>query len=371
MKIVYVCADRGIPLRGHKGASIHFRSLAEAMSRRGNQVTVACQSVEGDNQLPVGVRVESLPAGEELHEYWLGALFAELKPDVVLERYSLSSGPAQAAARSRGIPFVIEVNAPLVDEAARYRGLEDVDRWRAKEREILSGAGSVITVSNPIKGHVIGLGVDPNRVTVIHNGVDLASFDSAYGRGVRARHGLGDATVVGFSGSLKPWHGVETLIDVLDGLPRVQLLIVGDGPERAHLEKLVLDRGLAKRVVFTASVTHDHIPEHLAAMDIGAAPYLPQDNFYFSPLKVVEYMAAGLPVVASDQGDIRLLVGHAGLLVPAGDPTALSGAIKRLAGDRDLRGRLSEAARAQARDRDWTKVAERVEAVLASPKVAA
>ena len=371
MRIVYVCADRGIPLRGHKGASVHLRSLAEALARRGNHVTVACQNLSGDNPQPARVRVESLPAAGDMHEHWLNALFAELGPDVILERYSLSSGPSQAAARSRGISFVLEVNSPLVEEAARYRGLENVEQWRLRERETLAAADGVIAVSNPIKEHVIEMGVDPGRVAVIHNGVNLSSFERADGGVVRARHGLGRSTVVGFSGSLKPWHGVESLVQVLDGLPEVRMLIVGDGPERARLQNLVLDQGLTNRVVFVGAVTHDQIPDHLAAMDIGAAPYLPQDRFYFSPLKVIEYLAAGLPVVASDQGDMRSLVDGAGILFPAGDPAALAAAIRELATDGELRGRLSQAARAQARDRDWLRVAERVEVVLASPKVAA
>lgn len=372
MKIMYTCADRGIPLLGNKGASVHLRSLAAGMARRGNEVTVACQNLEGDNPLPLGVRIEGLPPAEELHENWLSGLCAELRPDVILERYSLSSGPSQAAARSRGIPAVIEVNAPLVDEAARYRGLENIDRWRLKEQELLTAADWVIAVSSGVKAHAVRIGVSPARVAVIHNGVDVPSFVDADGQVVRGRHGLGNATVVGFSGSLKPWHGVESLIQILDRLPSgVRLLIVGDGPQRTYLEKLANERGLGRRVVFTGSVRHAEMPEHLAAMDVGVAPYLPQDDFYFSPLKVIEYLAAGLPVVGSDQGDMGLLVGNAGILVPAGDLSALTAAITSLATDGDLRGRLAKAARAQARGQDWSKVAERVETVLASPKVAA
>jgi glycosyltransferase involved in cell wall biosynthesis len=372
VRILYACADRGIPLRGHKGASVHMRSLAAALARRGNQVTVACRNLEGDNPLPAGVRVEQLPADEELHQSSLRELLREVRADVALERYSLSSGHTQAAARAWGIPFVLEVNAPLVDEAARYRGLDNVDQWRSREREVLGGADLVIAVSTGVKAHVLQTGVDPGRVVMIHNGVDLAGFDRADGKAVRVAHNLENAMVLGFCGSLKPWHGVDALIQVLDALPtQIRLLIVGDGPQRADLEKRARDLGVAGRVVFTGAVAHLQVPGYLAAMDIAAAPYLPQENFYFSPLKVLEYLAAGRPVVASDQGDMRVLVGKAGVLVPPGDLALLAEAVRTLAADPQLRAWMTEAARSQVRDHDWTSVAEQVEITLASLKAAA
>ena len=372
MKIAYVCADPGIPLGGHKGASVHFRCLAMALARRGNELTLVCRNTQGDYTLPRGLRVEQLPGAEDLHENWLSLLFAEIRPDVILERYSLSSGPALAAAQSHRIPLVLEVNAPLVDEAAEYRGLKDVDRWRSRERQVVRAADRIIAVSTAIRSHVLKMAVEPRRVALIHNGVDLASFAGTDGRAVRTRYGLEEATVIGFSGSLKPWHGVEALIGILASMPvQVSLLIVGDGPQRADLEGLAKSERLSDRVVFTGAVPHGRVPELLAAMDVAAAPYVPQANFYFSPLKVVEYLAAGLPVVATDQGDMRLLVGDAGILVPAGDSAALTRAISRLTADPELRRRLAVAARAQVRDSDWTSVAGRVETVLASARAAA
>jgi glycosyltransferase involved in cell wall biosynthesis len=372
LRIAYVCADAGIPLRGNKGASVHMRSIAEALARRGNHVVVACRNLDGDNPLPTGSTVEALPSDEGEHRAWLDALLARAQVDVVLERYSLSSTPAREAATAHGIPLVLEVNAPLVDEAARYRGLDDVERWRSWERAVLASADAVIAVSTAVREHVVRAGQDLRQVTVIQNGVDVADFIDADGQEVRARHGLGDATVVGFSGSLKPWHGVSVLLDAFVDLPpAAALLIVGDGPERARLEQTAAGPGLAGRVVFTGPIAHSMVPAHLAAMDVATAPYSAQEDFYFSPLKVAEYLAAGLPIVASAQGDIPAMVGDAGLLVPPGDARALASALARLCAEPERRRSLANHARARAWDLDWMRVAARVEEVLRSAGVPA
>ena len=372
MRIVYVCADAGIPLRGNKGASVHVRSITAALARRGNHVVVACRNLEGDNPLPAGVDVEALPHQESQQVAWLTSLISRTRADVVLERYSLSSTPARTAAHERGVPLVLEVNAPLVDEAARYRGLGNEDRWRSWERTVLASADAVIAVSTAVRAHVVSAGQDPRQVSLIHNGVDVADFSNADGREIRARYGLADSTVIGFTGSLKPWHGVDVLLDAFAGLPPgVKLLIVGDGPERERLEQAAAEPSLAGRVVFTGSVPHAMVPGHLAAMDIATAPYSAQEDFYFSPLKVAEYLAAALPVVASAQGDVPDIVGNAGILVPPGDARALSTALARLCAEPAQRRRLADAARARAGDLDWSRVAARVEEVLQSAGVPA
>jgi glycosyltransferase involved in cell wall biosynthesis len=365
MRIAYVCGDRGIPLLGNKGASVHLRSLAAALARRGNDVTLACARLDGPNPPPGGVRVESLPADGGRQAEWLTRLLEATRTEVVLERYSLSSGPALEAARHCGVRFVLEVNAPLVEEATRYRGLEQPQPWRDRERRLLAAADGIVAVSPAIRSHAIASGAAPETVTIVPNGADLELFRSATGQQVRQQLGLGGAVVVGFAGSLKPWHGVIDLVNAfatLAGDPR--LLIVGDGPERAAIEGELIRLGLKERVVMTGAVPHATIPSYLAAMDIGVAPYREQPDFYFSPLKVAEYLAAGLPVVATAQGDLPNIVGEAGMLFAPGSVEALRAALVRLIDDPNLRARMAQAARRRAADLTWDGVAERVEGVL-------
>jgi glycosyltransferase involved in cell wall biosynthesis len=156
------------------------------------------------------------------------------------------------------------------------------------------------------------------------------------------------------------------LIDAAAGLPvGYVLLVVGSGPERERLEAQVGERGLGGRVIFAGAVPHADIPAYLDAMDVAVAPFAPMNGFYFSPLKVNEYMAAELPVVASRQGDIPKLLGSSGLLVEPGDASALRAALLRLGEDAELRARLGDAGRAHVASRSWTAVAAVVERLLA------
>src|SRR5262249_27398765 len=147
-------------------------------------------------------------------------------------------------------------------------------------------------------------------------------------------------------GTLKPWHGLRVLLEAFAMLygrdPRTRLLIVGDGPERENLAAEALSQGLSAAVHFTGAVSPDAVPGLLNSMDVAVAPYPTLRNFYFSPMKVYEYMAAGLPVVASRVGQLQQLIQTEvnGLLVPPGDATALVGALERLRSQPELRLRL-------------------------------
>ena len=364
MKIAYVCADPGIPLGGTKGASVHLRSLAEALVRRGHELLLFCARTEGSNPPPRGARIVKLPPQGQAS--WLVKKFAAASVEAVLERYSLPGGSALEAARILGLPFTLEVNAPLVEEAARFRGLQDVDMWRERERKLLGEADRVVVVSRALRDHVLAAGTRPDAVSVIPNGVELDLFRRGGGDAVRNRLGIDDAFVIGFVGSLKPWHGVSLLLEAFATLPSsYRLLVVGEGPEEASLKARASLLGLHARALFAGAVPHAEIPAYLDGMDIGTAPFEAMTGFYFSPLKVVEYLAAALPVVASRQGDLPLLVGDAGLLFEPGSREALTGALRRLGEDAALRSRMGRAAVARAGSLDWDHVAARVEDFIA------
>jgi glycosyltransferase involved in cell wall biosynthesis len=371
MRIAYLCADDGIPLGGRKGASVHLRSLSAALARRGHQILLACKRTDGDDARIRDVDVARLPADPE-QMAWLHGALREFQADALLERYSLSTGPARAVATKLRIPYALEMNAPLVAEAIRHRGLSDPGGLlAARERNLIATAGRIIAVSTALAEYAMACGAPAAQVVVIPNGVDVAAFRNRDGRTVRERYGL-SGVVIGFAGSLKPWHGVRSLVEATARVTApVSLLIVGDGPEREAVREASRRLPPGQRVELTGAVAHDRVPDFLAAMDIGAAPFEPQANFYFSPLKIAEYLAAGLPVVGTAQGDLPSMVGDAGIMVAPGSVSELSRTLDRLVRDPSARARMSQAARERADLMSWERVAENVDAVLAGAQVIA
>ena len=394
MRIAYVCADLGVPLFGRKGASIHVRELVRALRALGHEILVVTPRAEGERPRDFTALVEeirpdaaydaavdtlgrsdgagavardlrSLLYRESLRRHALEPL-RRFAPDVVYERYSLFGDAGLGLARELDVPFVLEVNAPLTDEQSRHRGLVLADLARLIEFEVLRAADRVLTVSTALERWLVQVGVDPGRVTVVPNAVDPAKFDVPPEQTAPIREMLGaeSAALVGFVGSLKPWHDVSGLIDAVaelaDAERPVKLVVIGTGPEQEALEK----RARRARVdaLFMGGLQHDRVPAHVAALDVAVAPYSSDDGFYFSPLKVVEYLAAAVPVVAAEVGDLRHCVrpGETGWLYRPGDARSLAGAIGAVVSDPDAK-RIARAGRDHARrEHTWNGAAERV-----------
>lgn len=370
MHIIYVCADSGVPVFGTKGASLHVQEVVRVMARD-HRVTIIAARVGGEAPADLaGLEVLTLPsapgrdAAEREHAARLAAaevpeLIAAAErmhgaAAVVYERYSLWSTGGMLAAAARGIPGVLEVNAPLIDEQARHRHLGDRGAADEVARTVFAAATAVVAVSEAVAEWVRDRSPDPISVHVVANGVDPARF--------RPRVGSpGGAFTVGFVGSLKPWHGVDLLVEAMCGVDGdARLLIVGDGPQRRRLERAA--RPLGSRIAFTGALPPDAVPTALARMDVAVAPYPPEAT-YFSPLKVFEYMAAGTAVVASAVGQVPDLIEHGrtGLLVAPGDVPALTAAIVRLRDDPLLRRALGVEARRIASTRHtWQQVVDRI-----------
>jgi glycosyltransferase involved in cell wall biosynthesis len=290
-------------------------------------------------------------------------LLIRWRAEAVLERYSLASGPARNAAASLSLPFVLEVNAPLVLEAARYRGLTDLERWLAHERQAFSSADAIGVVSRSLVDYV-GCAAPGSDAVWIPNGVDTSTFAEA----TPAELDLpADAVAVGFVGSMKGWHGTSALVDAVAELgdaSRVYLVLAGDGPEAALVERRITERRLGNRTRWLGHIPHHCVPSLLRALDIGVAPYVATRDFYFSPLKVLEYMAAGLPVVCPALGDLPALVGDAGCLYSPADADGLAAALRSLVEDPERRRLAAVAARARAATWDWDANAAMYERLL-------
>lgn len=356
MRLLYLCADRGIPVLGTKGASTHVRAITSTLQRCGHSVTVACSRLDGPNTPPVVDRVVELASGDSGE---VGALIEESRADAVVERYSLRSTGGLKACLETAVPLVLEVNAPLVWEASHYRGFTDIDGGLADERRLFDGADAVMVVSRALERYVSACS-PATPVRWVPNGVDAARFSvpPAPIAGVGA-----GATVVGFVGSMKPWHGVADLVAAFCAIapanPSLHLVLAGSGPEE-DAARAAVPAALAGRVHLLGALPHAAVPGVVARFDLAVAPYRPGGEFYFCPLKVLEYLAAGCPVVYPPLGDIPELVGRGGLPYSPGDVGALGAAIVRLAGDPAARLELGRDARAAGRRWSWDRAASAV-----------
>jgi glycosyltransferase involved in cell wall biosynthesis len=266
---------------------------------------------------------------------------------------------------------VLEVNAPLVEEQALHRGLVDRAGAESVARDALATATVVTAVSEPVARWAVAAGACPGSVQVLPNGVDTDRIRP----GARPDRPF----TVGFVGTLKPWHGTAVLVEAFAGLaasdPSARLRLVGHGPQALALARQAAGLGLGQRVELVGSLAPERVPAALQGFDVAVAPYDDPEQDYFSPLKVFEYLAAGLPVVASDVGQLRGLLDvdgePAGLLVPPGDPAALRQALCALAADPARRHRLGDRARRLAVERHrWTSVVDRALGLaLAGPTV--
>lgn len=243
--------------------------------------------------------------------------------DVLDAHYFYPDGVAAALLSGwLSIPLVITARGTDINLIPRYRVPRAWIRWAARR------ASAMITVCRALKDEMIGLGIDDEKIHVLRNGVDLEMFRPVDGRRIRERFGL-DGRVLISVGHLIRRKGHDLVIGALARLePDVQLLIVGDGPERRRLEAHAADLQVADRVVFAGEVPHRELAEYYSAADVLV---LASDREGW-PNVLLESMACGVPVVATSIWGVPEVVAspEAGVLVDDRTPEALAGGIRRL-----------------------------------------
>ncbi|MFQ4142303.1 glycosyltransferase family 4 protein [Chlorogloeopsis sp. ULAP02] len=382
MRIAYICADPGIPVFGCKGCSIHVQEVIRTLIQQGHQIELFAVRWGGNPPSDlVSVTLHKLPKPPKgdacgglrqraLREQALLAHNLDLRFaletagrfDLVYERYSLWSFTALQYARTQGIPAVLEVNAPLIEEQATHRSLTHRQEAEAVARRVFSAATVIIAVSEGVADYLQRYPQTQGKVHIIPNGVNPDRFPVHLPPTLPSNN-----FTIGFVGTMKPWHGLPTLVDAFaqlhDRHPHTRLLIVGDGPERSQLEANLIDSGIRDAVQFTGKVPPADVPGLLASMDVAVAPYPHHQNFYFSPLKVYEYMAAGLPVVASRIGQLQALIndGVNGILYEPGNSQQLTNCLDHLWQHPWLRTQLGQNARATVlRSHTWEEAVQRI-----------
>ena len=230
------------------------------------------------------------------------------------------------------------------------------------------GADHFVTNSHDIKrGMMTDEGVPENKISVIYNGLDLSSVglpDPAKRKAVRASLGLADHEVaICLVGNLRPVKQIKTLVRAAgimkESTPNARFFVAGEGNEREMLQDMANELGVAETMTFLGS--RGDIPELLTAMDIGTLTSM-SEGFSNS---IVEYMAAGLPVVCTDVGGCGEAVEQnvSGRLVPVGDSDGLAANLSELCADQELRATMARAAHARAQTYSKESYARNYEAM--------
>lgn len=391
MRIIHVL-DHSLPM--HSGYTFRTRAIMKAQQAKGWQV----EGVTGIRHTATGPETEEAEglrfhrttdpvAGPPVLREWgeVKALSARLdrlidaaRPDILHAHSPVLNGlAALRSARRAKLPLIYEIRAFWEDAAVgngtgregslRYRAI------RALETRVCRRADAVAVICEGLRSDLIARGIDPAKIMVSPNGVDLDLFGAVPPRDValEAELGLAGAEVVGFIGSFYDYEGLDDLIAAMPALvaarPAARLLMVGGGPMEAALRAQAEASPVASRIRFVGRVPHDQVERYYSLVDILAYPRKKMRlTDLVTPLKPLEAMAQRRLVAASDVGGHRELIsdGVTGTLFRPDDPAAIAAALEQLFADRDGWEQRRDAGRGFVeRERNWGANISRYEPV--------
>jgi glycosyltransferase involved in cell wall biosynthesis len=246
-------------------------------------------------------------------------------------------------AKKLKIPSVLFVDAPYVWESKKWGMNRFGWEWFAKrwgDAKPCKNADLVLVVSEEVKQAVVELGVDERKILITPCTVSTKRFDKSNALEVRNTLGLTNDFVIGWVGSFRKFHNLDLLVEAFEkissSIPYAKLLLVGDGPERLRLLEIAENLGLSDRVIFTGNITHNDVNSYISSFDLAVLPSQSNDGFHYSPLKLREFFAAGVPVVASAVGDVKIVIEESdgGWLVAPGSIDSIAEMILRVESDR-------------------------------------
>ena len=319
------------------GAERSTVSLCRGLSARGHKVSLL---VKYSHELLETARAEGVDAlsmrfAGKLNLLAVGRLarwFRRNQVDVVATQLSTASLWGTLAARYIGVPSVATVRALNSKTCYVY-------------------ADRIITVSGAVKDHLVEQGVEASKIRVVYNGVDLSRFVPPANR-ERAKRQINlprEALIVGVVAHLSAKKGHKWFLDAVAPLmqtfPNLQILLLGEGDERAHLRRQVSGLGLENRVIFAGF--HPDVVPWMSAMDALVLPPIAKEGF---GRVLVEAGAMSIPVIGTEVGGIGEVIvpGETGFVVPPGDASALQTALCALLDDASLRQKMGAAGRKRA-----------------------
>ena len=372
MRILLLNADPMPPVERRHACATLLRGVASALLRAGHLVDCGLAAQSDHAELsPLATRGLSLhvlpsrPSREPMDR-----LFAACRPDLVIEHLAPIPPHGSESAAASGITHLYEITAPFDDRSLAPGARNGSADWRSWLARGLAASRGGVSQSPEAADWARQQAASEFEVALIASGGELEPVSTARREWARATIApRAGEFVVGFSGSFKPWHDLETLVLAVARLrSRVpaRLVLAGDGPARNTLLALAVKHQVP--AVFAGGVSKEESRALLEHCDVLAVPYA-RAGADFSPLKLVEAMTAGRPIVATETGPTRRLLaeGATGLLVPAGDVPAFAQALERLASQPALREKIAQAASRRAVEHySWDVAVERVLAFAAA-----
>ena len=381
MRILHIL-DHGLPLQS--GYTFRTRAILKSQQRRGWQVAavtgprngvreLAEENIDGIDFYRTAPVPETMSPFGELREIRAFAkridrVVERFQPDV-LHAHSpvLDALAALRVAKKRKLPLVYEIRAFWEDAAVgngtgtegswRYRATRALETWAVKR------ADAVAVICDGLQRDLVRRGIDPAKLIVSPNGVDLSVFGEPlpYDRIFAASLGLQDAEVIGFIGSFYDYEGLDDLIAAMPMLvtarPKAHLVLVGGGPMEDALCAQAAASPAAPHIHFIGRVPHTEVDRYYSIIDVLAYPRKRMRlTDLVTPLKPLEAMAQRRLVAASDVGGHRELIRHndTGTLFPPDDPAAMARALAGLLADRDCwEGRRARGRAFVEAERDW------------------
>lgn len=405
MKVLYVSARINAP----DGSSVHGRAFYKSVGRLGHEIRTYPEitDIEYITEAPKATVKKDLAYYirridlelvkvylKRIHwrvEEWLDfmdgfiasrrdlkalqAIVDEFKPDVVVYRHTVFNFAPLWLCKRNNLPGILEVNSTKTMEAPVSDGNRQASALvRHAENYVINRSDCAFAVSEPIKAFMAETS-QQKHLSVIPNGVDVDVFNAVHyveqRDALRSKLAIEDKFVLGYVGSYKGWHGVDISLNVLEELIKTDtnfhLLLIGNGAEYAAIKQRVMEKQLQDHVTQIDYVPHDQVAAHVSAFDCALMTYPAFEGFYFSPLKIFEYMAMSKVVVSTAIGQISDLLVHreTGLMIEDPEVAQFCALLRELKEDDAFRHQIEEKARQYVVDHySWDANAERVLACL-------